>query len=223
MPTRRTASRHEELDVYALAATPLPQRVRVGRASLRVIFVGPVAAIAGPPRHAQTVEDALREQHTIVLALAERFDPLLPARFGSRMTRARLEAAIRASAEVVTTALTHVRGRRQMTVRLIGPEAPERAQKPPVTGTSYLAARRAAHAVPAEAAPLRQAVASLVVDERVQPGRGGIRSTLFHLVSREDVERYEQAVEASAARLAPWRAVVTGPWPPFAFAPELVA
>jgi hypothetical protein len=223
MPRRETASRDEKLDVYALAAGPVPQRVRVGRASLRVIFVGPVAAIAGPPLSAPTVEDALRQQHAIVLALADRFDPLLPARFGSRMTHARIDAAIRGSADVVMRALNHVRGRRQMTVRLIGPERPERSEKPPATGTSYLAARRAAHAVPAEGAPLQQAVAPFVVDERIQPGRGGVRSTLFHLVSRDDVERYERAVEASAPHLSPWRAVVSGPWPPFAFAPELVA
>lgn len=223
MPIRRPARGDEELDVYALAAGRLPQRVRVRQASLRVLFVGPVAAITAPPRSAPTVEDALREQHAIVLALADRFDPLLPARFGSRMTRVRLDAAIRASADVIMAALDHVRGRRQMTVRLIGPEAPEPAPSAASTGTSYLAERRAARAVPPEAAPLQQAVAPFVVDERVQPGRGGVRSTLFHLVSREDVERYERAVEGSASRLVPWRAAVSGPWPPFAFAPELVA
>src|SRR5688500_9444869 len=125
MPVRRAVRQPEELDVYALAAAPLPQRIRVGRVTLKALFVGPIAVLARPVRPVSlSTEEALREQHAIVTALAERVDPLLPARFGSRVTSATLDASFRPSIDVVVAALDHVRGRRQMTVRLIGPPAP---------------------------------------------------------------------------------------------------
>lgn len=223
MPVRRAARQPEELEVYALAAAPLPQRIRVGRVSVKVLFVGPIAVLAGPLRPLPlSTEDALREQHAIVTALADRVDPLLPARFGSRITPATLDASLRPSIDVLVAALDRVRGRRQMTVRLIGPPAPPARRGPARTGTAYLKERRAAHSVPAEAEPFCAAVHRFVVDRRVQPGRGGIRTTLFHLIPREHVEEYVAAAGAAAESIAPWRAVVSGPWPPFAFAPELV-
>jgi hypothetical protein len=226
---RHTDRQNDEWEIYALAAGPLPARIRIDGSALRVFRIGPIAVIAGPPRAesvstsgAASMEHALREHHAIVVALAERVDPLLPARFGSRMTAARLGAAIRPSIDVLVSALDHVRGRRQMTVRLIGPAADE----PPAastTGTAYLAQRRAAaHAIPSEAAPLWAAVDGLVIDQRVQPGRGGIRATVFHLVARSDVAAYRSAIERAAPAIAPWSATTSGPWPPFAFAPELL-
>lgn len=215
------ACRNEEWDVYALAAGPLPRRMRVSAVSLRVFAVGPIAVIAAAPRRPErSTEESLREQHAIVLSLAARFDPLLPARFGSRMTADRIEAAIRPAVRVLTQALAHVRGRQQMTVRLIGPPA----VRPPAvagTGTAYLAQRREAAQAPAESLPLRTAVKPFVIEERVQAGRGGVRATLFHLVERQDITRYREAAEAVAPAMGAWTASVSGPWPPFAFAPEL--
>jgi hypothetical protein len=139
------------------------------------------------------------------------------------MTLARVEASIRPSVGLLIKALEHVRGRQQMTVRLVGPPASDRPSSDKTTGTAYLAQRRAAlHAVPSEAAPLQAAVKPFVVDERVQPGRGGIRATVFHLVAKDDVGQYLAAIEAVLSSMAPWRAAVSGPWPPFAFAPELI-
>src|SRR5688572_20504393 len=114
MAARPTRARDTtEWDVYALAAGPLPRRVR-GAAALRVFGVGPIAVIAGPAsRAARSTEVALREQHEAVVALSQRIDPLLPARFGSRMTAGRMEEAIRPSIHVLTQALEHVRGRQQ--------------------------------------------------------------------------------------------------------------
>lgn len=211
--------------MYALAAGPLPSRIRVAGRSLRVFTVGPIAVIAGAP-HGETssTEEALRAQHALVVALAERVDPLLPARFGSRTTGSGLDALVRPSVSALLEALDHVRGRRQMTVRLIGPVAAEQPRTATTTGTAYLMERRAAaHAVPAEAAPLRRAVDRFVIDERMHPGRGDIRATLFHLVARGDVVSYRAAAEDrdTEAAMKPWRAAITGPWPPFAFAPEL--
>jgi hypothetical protein len=214
----------DEWDVYALAAPPLPQRIRIQGRALRVFVMGSIAVIAARPREFPSVEDALREQHAVVLALADRIDPLLPARFGSRLNAARMETTIRRASGALIRALEHVRGRQQMTVRLIGPAAaPGPQPSAPASGTAYLAQRLAeAHAVPPEAAPLRALVAPFVIEERVMRGRGSVRATLFHLVARENVDRYRHAAEGIEATAAPpLETTVTGPWPPFAFAPEL--
>jgi hypothetical protein len=213
----------EEWDVYALTAGRVPQRFRARGRSVRVMFVGPVGVIVGAHRAANTpTETALREQHAVVLSLADQIDPILPARFGSRMTAERLEDAIRPSIPVLMEALEHVRGRRQMTIRLIGPAESLEPEPAPRTGTAYLARRRAAaRRIPSRAAPLRAAVERYIVDERVQQGRGGIHATIFHLIARRDVSAYERAIRQIGPAIEPWRAAMSGPWPAFAFAPEL--
>jgi hypothetical protein len=214
---------HDEWRVYALAAAPLPTTIRVGRHVAHVWPVGPIAVIGATPAGESTFgEEALREQHEIVLALARRIDPLLPARFGTRMTRDQLEAAIRGSLKVLTGGLEKVRGHRQMTLRLIGPPTVEPPATATLSGAAYLAERRAAaHAVPSELEPLRAAVARFVADERVWPGRAGVRATLFHLVEREAIGKYKSAVSRASRSMPAGSVMVTGPWPPFAFAPEL--
>jgi hypothetical protein len=226
MTVRRNQNHADQWEVYALAAAPLPPRLRAGRVSLDVFPVGPVAAIVGPQRRAAaSTEQALRQQHAIVLALAAQVDPLLPVRFGTRMTSDRLEAAIRPSASIIADALEHVRGRCQMTVRLVGPQAVESPASGKTTGTAYLTRRhREFHALPAEAVPVQAAAKALAFDERIQQGRGAFRATLFHLIGRERVEPYRAAVDAALSDLPPpWGGTVSGPWPPFAFAPELIA
>lgn len=211
-----------EWDVFALTAAPVPALVRVGRTPLRAHTVGPVAVLLASPEHAPpSLEDALRRQHDVVVALANRFDPLLPVKFGTRMTLAGVVGAIRSSREQLRTALEHVCGRQQMTLRLIGPPDPAGEAHSSTSGTEYLQRRRALHTVPAEAAPLMAAVGPFVVDMRMQPGRGGIRASVYHLVERGAAAAYRRAAASAIPSLLPWRATVTGPWPAFAFAPEL--
>jgi hypothetical protein len=221
MAVRRKSPAGDELDVYALAAIPLPSHVHAMGAEPRVVRVGPIVVIAAPTGMPDvSIEDALRRQHAMVTALADQIDPLLPARFGSRIPAARVGAILRPSVPVLLKALEHVRGRRQMTVRVIGPRPLTTVRRPPTTGTAYLTERRsAALALPPELAPLSTAVQPFVVDQRLQPGRAGVHATLFHLVRREDVGAYRRALEAALPSISPWTAVATGPWPPFAFAP----
>lgn len=222
MPARRSASEREEWDVYALAAAPLAGRLRVGGTPLHVHAVGHVAALLGSPRNAPSrLEDALRRQHDIVLGLASRIDPLLPVRFGTRMTIARLVEAVRSSGDQLAGALAHVRGRRQMTLRIIGPPGESQAAGFPPTGGEYLMRQRAKRAIPPEATPLMAAVAAFVLDERLQPGRAAVRTTVFHLVERRAAAAYRRAAARAIPGLDPWSATVSGPWPAFAFAPDL--
>ncbi|HZB25469.1 MAG TPA: GvpL/GvpF family gas vesicle protein [Vicinamibacterales bacterium] len=211
-----------EWDVYAMTAAPVPAFVRVGRTPLRAYAVGPVAVLLASAAPAPApLEDALRRQHDIIVALSNRFDPLLPVRFGTRMTLTRIVEATRASRDQVRNALDHVRGRQQMTVRLIEPAGAVSERHPATTGTAYLQRRRALHTVPVEAAPLMAALEAFVVDVRVVPGRAGIRASVYHLVERRAVAAYRRAAAAAIPGLAPWGATVTGPWPAFAFAPDL--
>lgn len=223
MALRRKHTASDEFDVYALAAVPVLRAVHAAGAALRVLRVGPIAVIAAPARRRElSVEDALRRQHAILLELAEQIDPLLPVRFGSRLPAARVAESLRPSIPVLLNALEHVRGRRQMTLRLIGPQ-PSKHPRPVTTGTAYLAQRRStALDLPPALAPLSAALQTLVVDRRMQPGRAGVHTTIFHLVRRPDIPAYRRAVERALPFMAPWTAVVTGPWPPFAFAPELL-
>ena len=87
--------------MYALAAGPLPDRVRARGVVLRVLPMGPISAIVGASGDETPIESALRRQHAIVVDLARRIDPLLPARFGSRIRISRLEGRFGASTHPV--------------------------------------------------------------------------------------------------------------------------
>jgi hypothetical protein len=220
--TRRPFGRRgDEWTIYALAVPPLPSAIEICDRTVRGLGIGPIGVLGVTPAEATTyTEAALRDQHDVVLALAAKFDPLLPVRFGSRMTRFDLQNTIRRSADILSTALDNVRGRRQMTLRLMGPPstATSAAQR---SGAAYLQQRRAAYSIPSELDPVRAAVRRFVAEERIAPGRAGVRITLFHLVEENCVGRYEEAIERTSKALPPGSVTVTGPWPPFAFAPEL--
>jgi hypothetical protein len=110
-----------------------------------------------------------------------------------------------------------------MTLRLVGAPVLTQTSVPERSGAAYLQRRRAVYAIPGELDPVREAVSRFVAEERVAPGRAGVRITLFHLVERDRIARYKEAVEHSITAAPPGSVTVTGPWPPFAFAPELPA
>jgi hypothetical protein len=217
-----SGQRRDDWQVYALAAGSFPPTIRVGRHRIRALKVGPVAVLgATPAADATFTEAALREQHAIVLGLAEAIDPLLPVRFGTRMSADHLQSTILRSLAVLTNALENVRGRRQMTLRLIGVPMVDEPPAAGGSGSTYLQQRRAAYAVPSELEPVRAAVTRFVVEERLSPGRAGVRSTVFHLVDRGAVDSYREAVQRAAEAMPAGSVTISGPWPPFAFAPEL--
>ena len=214
--------RRIEWQVYALSTGDLPSIVPVSGRRVHVLAVGGISALGAMASADDTFsEAALREQHDIVLGLAERIDPLLPVRFGTRISHDQIEATLLRSRDVVMRALENVRGRQQMTLRLIGVPAVEPRPAPARSGADYLQQRRAASSAPRELEAVLAAVKRFVVQERMSPGRGGVRATLFHLVDRNSVASYLEAVEQAAITMPADSVSVTGPWPPFAFAPEL--
>lgn len=221
--------------VYALLAGPLSgsraggasRTVLVGRRRIHLIQAGAiVAAVERIARAPRVSETALRAQHELVVALGRRFEALLPVRFGAALERAELERLLAARQTRLLRALEDVRDREQMTVRIItahGRAVVPAARAP--TGTAYLTARRTALAsgVPPAGKRLRRAVRPLVDAERVDPARGRVRATLHHLIPRGRAAEYRALVERSLATTPPGgdQVVVSGPWPPFAFTPEL--
>jgi hypothetical protein len=89
-------------------------------------------------------------------------------------------------------------------------------------GAEYLrrAARAASPAPPASWRALRSKLAPLFAAERYQPASPTMPESLYHLVDRPSSVRY--ATVAAGVRHSTPALTMSGPWPPFAFAPELL-
>ena len=66
---------------------------------------------------------------------------------------------------------------------------------------------------------IREALGPLVAAERVESGQRGLRVAVFHLVATTNVDAYR--TRAASIRLYSYPLTVSGPFPAFAFAPEL--
>lgn len=198
---------------------------------LRFVAVGGLLAAVGemaaPPPVSRTV---LLAHDAVVRRLAAAVDAILPVRFGTLLDgEDALAEAIAARAPRLRQALALVSGREQMTLRVFGEAAPPPADREPVAselgpGARYLEGRRrqARQAADvAELAPLRPRLAPLVRAEHAQRHpTPPLLATVYHLIDRGRGAAYLHEVAEGAGALAPARATATGPWPPYAFAPE---
>jgi hypothetical protein len=223
--------------VYALVSSP-PARLGVAGVAgerLRIVTVDRISAVVGDVRRAPApgVRN-LRRYAVVIDSIASKVPTILPARFGTTVADPdELTFILRSRRSTLRARLRAVRGRAQMTLRLLESEsgdAPLRSRSTVMgrarlrlgygatQGTQYLQRRSEiaanARAVPAFE-PLRDAIRHYVKDERVDK-RGGV-VTINHLVSRASAARYRDAVER-AARDNGVRLIVTGPFPPYAFA-----
>jgi hypothetical protein len=185
-----------------------------------------VAAGRMPAAPAPTAP-ALRRHDAVVRRLARAVPAVLPMRFGTAVPDlASLDRLVAARAPALRGALARVKGREQMTLRVFGARAALRpAPAPPVgrgPGTRYLAARhrpwrRAAPVV----AQLRAGLGGLIHEERVEPSQAPpLLASVYHLVERGRSRAYRRAVREVACRLDDVRVISSGPWAPYAFAPE---
>ena len=215
------------MNLYVYAFVERPGRsMTIARHRLEILSVAGVGvAVERLDEPPGASEAALRTQHAIVERLQRRFDAVLPARFGSFVPLEELRQIVRLRRGDLQKALRRVRGCVQMTVRIVTTPAPTPAPivvRTPPSGTDYLNARRAALSGlrPPLAAAVSVAVSRLVHDERVEtdPARG--RTAMFHMIERTDATRYRTAVRRVPVRDSE-SLTVTGPYAPFAFAPEL--
>jgi gas vesicle protein GvpL/GvpF len=211
------------------------------------------SGLAGEPMRLVTCEDvlaaigdvtsppgldaaSLRAHDAAVRRLAAASSALLPARFGSvALDDAQLREALRPRLAAFREGLRTVRGCEQMTLRFSRLETAAPAEsaslaEPPAPGggpgTRYLDARRASLGDPRALPEVRRvldALAPLVRGERRERhDRPPLIASVYHLVGRDSLEGYRSAVE-SAARAAGVRVTSSGPWPPYAFAPDELA
>ena len=232
--------------VYALVS-PAPMRVRITGMSgerLRIVRVDRIGAVVGEVRRAPVASVRhLRQYAAVIDAIGSRVPAILPARFGTTVRDDdELTDILHSRRAALRQRLRIVRARAQMTIRLLRPlgsrlgsdpgDVPYGGQTPvmPRTGvrprygatqgTRYLRLKMAAAAalrvVPAFD-PIRAAVKPYVKEERVEK-RGGI-VTINHLIPRIAADTYRDAVRRAAGEQGV-RLIVSGPWPPYAFAED---
>jgi hypothetical protein len=181
---------------------------------------------------------SLRKHQDVVARLATRVPAILPVRFGTLLESDHLEEALQERDEEIAEAFDLVRGRVQFTWRAggrgsgiggrgsgtgdRGPGTGDRGPEEPKSGAAYLraAARAANPPPPAAFRALRTKLSPMIAGQRYQPATPAMPQALYHLVTKKHVTRYA----AAAAALTKIRPVLTvsGPFPPFAFAPEIL-
>ena len=184
---------------------------------LRLIRCGDLLVVAGDAELKVTPEN-LAVQDAVVRGLS--VTAVLPIRFGEKVQdEEELCKLLKPRSSDLLAALEKVRGCEQMTLRVFGEPAP---LPEPVEeggpGTRYLAARRReierSHSLP-EIEPLLDRLRPLVKAERIErKEQGKLLGTVYHLVRREDVPAYKEAMKDH-------RVTLSGPFPPYAFAPGL--
>jgi len=195
-------------------------------------LVAAVGAMDEPPAASR---EAVLGHDAVVRRLSDVSAAILPTRFGMVDDASALTEWLRAAADVLGDALRLVAGREQMTLHVFdGDEPPavdavERtddagAESASGPGTRYLALRRRQRrreeSVP-ELAPLRGRLDALVVAERTERrATPPFRATVYHLIERGRSADYRAAVDAGHALVRGVRLRVSGPWAPYAFAPE---
>jgi hypothetical protein len=200
---------------------------RRGAASepLQLLTLESLTTVAGElPATLPLDRAALLAQDRVVCELHAQATALLPMRFGAGFAdQADVARALKTLAPALHKALEQVRGREQMTVRVLGTGRLERSaiSGPPrsseTTGTEYLQGR-AARAVPAEVAPLLKAVERLQRATRVEAGTAaGVIATMYQLIERGSSDEYREVVRAAAAALTV-SVRISGPSPCYAFA-----
>jgi hypothetical protein len=222
------------LYLYALLAEPpagtLP--AGLGGESLRLVSCDGIVAVVGEVEATPALDStALKGHDAAVRALASISAALLPARFGSLMADdGQLRESMRPQVPALREALEAVRGCDQMTLRFSREDVAETTAASEADesgpGTRYLAQRRAAAGDPAalpEIRPILDALAPFVRGERRQRHEHPpLLASVYHLVPRDGIEAYRTALSAATSS-AKVRIASSGPWPPYAFAPDALA
>jgi hypothetical protein len=171
---------------------------------------------------------SLRAHQAVVSRLANAASAILPVRFGTLLEEDALDEVLNERDEEIAEAFALVRHRAQFTWRRDQPSsasrAPQTLKAPGSTGGGAAYLRRAAKAAnttpPAAFRLLQDRLHAFVVRERFQPAASGTPDTLYQLIEKTAIGRYRAV--ADALTLTAPDVTVSGPWPPFAFAPELL-
>ncbi len=225
--------------VYAVvsgASGPLRADGASGERLRRVRVSGLDLVIGLVPRVPRPTPATLKRYDAAVRRLMETHGSVLPARYGTcAATVEELTTTTLDRREVLRRSLRLVRHRVQMTVRVFGSRstqsrlrdnsesAPSRFRvdseygEGATQGRQFLQRRAAELQIPGTE-PLRAAVRKWVRAERAERyDRGRLAGSMYHLVPRGAAPAYRSALQR-AALAANVTIVVSGPWPPYAFA-----
>jgi hypothetical protein len=171
-----------------------------------MLISGPIASL--PPRTAGG-----EAAHDDVLASLLEASAVLPFRFGTVVAETALAAWLEARWGRIRAGLAEVRGRVEMSVRLLHLEQ-RIAQEPASRDIASAALRGLAEHLVERAG---------VADWRYCPtGRGAnLAASVVFLVPREEVPAFLARIAPVAARAQNMAVVPTGPWPAYSFAPVL--
>lgn len=201
----------------------------ITREPLRALRCGKLIAMVGAMKARPVVDEKRLKAHdTVVRRLAESSPAILPARFGSFLEESDLKETLHTRERSLLAALALVRDREQMIVRLSSTSsAPARPPSTPrsssSSGSSYLRTRRAELAAAQTAPELAPLHTDLVRAERIRRhDRPPLIATAYHLIDRGTAAEYKKRTTAAAKR-AKLRIRISGPFPPYAFAPESLA
>lgn len=174
--------------------------------------------------------ERIRRHNEVVQAALELGSTPLPVRYGQWLAdEAALEAVVREHESAWVGALASLRHTVEYGLRVLDPAPPAPAPAPAArSGTAYLlelaaqdAAKRGVESRGREIAMRMHAVlGSIVRQERIEalPSRHGLVS-IAHLIERDCDAEYHTAVEDVRRQFPELRFLVTGPWPPYSFAP----
>jgi hypothetical protein len=171
---------------------------------------------------------SLKKHQEVVTRLASQVPAILPVRYGTLLEDDHLDEATRERDDEIAEAFDVVRDRVQFTWRIkrgsgIGDLGSGRKKQHdlPKTGAEYLRrAAKAANPSPPAAFRVLSKLAPLMTKQRYQAATPAIPEAVYHLVDTTNVDRYVTA--AAAVRKTSPLLTATGPFPPFAFAPEIL-
>jgi hypothetical protein len=193
--------------------------------------------VSEPGDEAMAVNEENLLAHNRVNAAALARTTPLPCRFGTRTASERLAEYVSSNEAALKTALAHVRGRVEMSVKLMEKakgkrqKAKEENEEGSVglatgAGTAFLLKKRreilgeegARRRAEEAAAWLAEGVGELAREtvERLSPPEA-IFVRAAHLVERDRVEAYRVRLRALAAGRRDLRLLASGPWPPYSF------
>jgi hypothetical protein len=189
-----------------LGARPAVAR-RIG--DLAVITSDVDGVPAGNPR-------TLAAHHDVIASVMEA-DALLPFRYGVAVPSGALEAWVAAQRGLVAATLDQVRGRIEMSVKLL------RLESPVVSGLGRSCGRRGD--VP-DVLQLRALGERLVESAGLEQWRyrpsgsiGNVAASVAFLVSRAEVPGFLTRIAPIASHASGVAVVPTGPWPAYSFVP----
>lgn len=204
----------------------------LGGESLSLVPAGDVAAVVSPVRPSGCGAAAAFQTHADVCERIFSQVPMLPSRFGTRVSSCRDAIEHLCShGDRYARALAHIENRVEIGLRVLPmaetvSNAPP-AEDKPATGTDYLKAqskglREASGTVPEYILSVHREIAARAADTvRTRTRDRLTRLSAAYLVNRDRVADISKRVRAAAAREPLWRLILTGPWPPYHFTGEV--